>query len=524
MKNFLSLFDVLDSGANEIEKARALTAYFEAADPHEAAWTLALIYQITTAGRLVATDVLGAWTFECAEIPDWLVEECDKHTGDKVETLSALLPPPIEVKEPKLADWLENFLPTLKLLPLSERKPLVQAAWQTLIRDYRFLLNKFLTGTFRINATRRLAVSALAAATGGEEGRIAQILEEIWTPSPEFFRALWEPVVQESILAPLPFCLPIPLETPLETLGLSEEWTAETIFDGLRAQIISRNDYNLVYSRENETLNAVFPEIAEQSLPAGMILDGALVAWNENGPQPLSLLQKRFARKKVTPALLREIPVRFVIFDILVANFEDLREKSLEVRRKILENWVNETLPSPFLLHETLDFENWEALREIRDKLKSQKVPGLLLKKKDSLYLSGRAYGERFIWKNEAFSLAGVLLYAQRGDGGPGPRFVEYTFCVWDGETLLPFAKIKPNFRPDESAELDAYIQQNTIEKFGPVYSVRPERVYEIAFDGVEVSKRHKIGLMVKNPRIIRRIEISPLEAGRLETLRSFLV
>lgn len=540
MRRFTALVDALDRTTRTTEKVDALARYFADAPPADAAWAL---YVLT--GRTVKRAVSGArlrgWMVERSGHPDWLVEESYSAVGDLAETL-ALLHPPTDADGRGGTDHPLHHLMEERVLPLrnmeeAEARRAVLDTWAGLDARQRFVWNKLLTGAFRLGVGRKLAVRGLAKATGLPPSLLAHRITGAWSPTPDDFARIVAPESSEADPGrPYPFFLAHPVDDDaggVESLGPREAWQAEWKWDGIRAQLIKRVGEVLVWSRGEELVTPWFPELADAAavLPDGHVLDGEVVAWGDDGVRAFGDLQRRLNRSRVGARLLTQVPVRFLAYDLLEAGGVDLRERPLAERRQALEAVIRGSdIPrghggAPVLgLSPVIEAPGWADLAALRSTARERGVEGLMLKRRESPYRVGRPRGDWWKWKVEPFRVDGVLLYAQRGHGRRASLHSDYTFGVWDGETLVPFAKAYSGLTDAEIREVDRWVRRHTVERFGPVRSVEPALVFELAFEGIRRSTRHKAGVAVRFPRMTRwRRDKPPAEADTLETVRALL-
>ena len=537
MKRFVALFQELDSTTKTNVKVAAMVRYFQEAPPEDAVWGLYLLTGRRTK-RPVNVTKLGQWAQEFAGISDWLLGECYDAVGDLAETLAKLTqsPPPQVVRlgeggwgerSGSLSYWIERrFLP-LRDMTEEEQRRTIQQAWMELDEPGRFVWNKLITGSFRVGVSQDLVVRAISQASGNEPASIAHRLMGDWNPTPEYFESLLrEEADAHDPSHPYPFALAHPLQSGPETLGDLGEWQAEWKFDGIRCQLIRRQGQTFLWSRGEEPIGEKFPEVAAQGdhLPDGTVLDGEIMAWR-NGPLPFAELQKRIGRKEVGKKLLAEVPCALVGFDLLEWKGQDIRRRSLSERRESLLECASLLALSPaFAISEEIAAETWKQLAELRAQSRERRVEGLMLKRRDSPYPVGRKRGQWWKWKIEPHTVDAVLMYAQRGSGIRASLYTDYTFGIWKDGALVPLAKAYSGLDNREIQELDQWIRGHTLEKFGPVRTVEPFHVFELAFEGIQLSKRHKSGLAVRFPRILRwRRDKTPEQADTFEMVAALL-
>lgn len=525
MRRFAQLYAALDRTGSTTAKRDAIAAYLHDAPPADAAWAVYVLGGGKLRRLATATELRQA-TGEATGYPDWLVDESYAHVGDLAEAVALLLPPGERSDDAPLHLWMEERLPGLSRLDPPARVAQLQAWWQALPPDEVYLLNKLITGALRVGVSRRLVVQALALWSQLPTDLLAHRLSGDWTPNASSLAALAQPAENDTHRAhrPYPFFLASPLEAPAESLGERDEWLAEWKWDGIRAQLMRRNDEAQLWSRGEERLDGRFPEIEQAAcaLPAGCVLDGEILAWDgaASAPRPFTALQKRIGKLKPGARLLAETPVRFMAYDLLELDGADLREAPLQQRRERLARLLD-GMPSTLLLSPAADTDDWAALAQLREQSRERRTEGLMLKRLDSPYRVGRKRGDWWKWKVDPYTLDAVLIYAQSGHGRRAGLFTDYTFGVWDRGHLVPVAKAYSGLDDAEIAQLDAWIRGHTIERFGPVRSVEPQHVFELAYEAIQRSSRHKSGVAVRFPRILRwRVDLSIRDADRLEDLK----
>ena len=530
MRRFAELYQTLDRSTATNDKRAALVAYFRQAPPADAAWALWLLAGGKVGGakaRIAASGELRAWIGEASGTPDWLVDASYHQVGDLAETLALLLddpatPPP----DLGLADWIERRLAPIANADSDARKAVVLKAWRTLPFAQRLVFNKLLTGALRIGVSQGLVQQALAQLSGVDIALIAQRMIGAWQPTPEFMARLLSPDAQPGDAAsPYPFFLASPLEADIATLGDIADWLIEWKWDGIRVQLIRRGGDVALWSRGEERMDGRFPEIESvlADLPRDAVIDGELLAWREgDAPLPFTALQTRIQRRKPGPKTLADTPVRVLAYDLLELDGVDLRERTLDERRALLEALLHDTgspllQPSP-----VLDTGDWERATALREQARERGVEGFMLKRRDSPYRHGRKRGDWWKWKIDPLTIDAVLIYAQAGHGRRSTLHTDYTFALWDGDALVPIAKAYSGLDDAEILQLDRWIRAHTTERFGPVRAVTPEHVFELGFEAVNRSSRHKSGIAVRFPRILRwRHDKRIDQADHLATLKA---
>ena len=535
MKRFAALVQVLATSTKTNAKIIAIQEYFENADPADKIWVIALF-----TGRRPRRSVTGAmltlWCMEIINIPAWLFEESYHTVGDFAETIALLLPEPDDDltnrKEYTLSYYLSMLITMAKEEELVKKK-FITESWGELDMMGKFVFNKLITGGFRIGVSQKLIVNAIAKTTDISPSIIAHRISGNWDPAVISFDALLSTEHSEAdISKPYPFYLAYAVEDDPAVLGNPDEWQAEWKWDGIRGQIIKRNNELFVWSRGEELITEKFPEykILGSLLPDGIAIDGEILTLaeipvNENfSPLPFSSLQTRIGRKNITKKQLTEAPVGFIAYDLLEFEGQDLRELTMEKRRRLLEQVVKEINLPFFHISPEIYFNSWEELLNIRTQSRDRGSEGIMLKRKNSIYQVGRKRGDWWKWKIDPLTIDAVMIYAQKGSGRRSNLYTDYTFAVRDGEKLISFAKAYSGLTDKEFAQVDSFVKRNSIEKFGPVRTVKPELVFEIAFEGIAASNRHKSGVALRFPRMSRwRKDKKPEEINTLDDLQEML-
>jgi len=527
MRAFARLYAELDVSTSTHDKIAALVRYFGAAPPADAAWAVHFLIG-RRPKRLIGMAKLRTWAAAQAGIADWLFDESYHAVGDLAETITLLLPDTGAPSDLPLAHWVEH-----RLLPLRGQDDTVQrcelaAAWRELGRDERYVWNKLITGSFRVGASARLVVRALSELSGVDEGTIAHRLMGTWEPDPGFFERLVAHDTRDADLSrPYPFYLAYPLEEDPSMLGDPAGWVAEWKWDGIRAQLLRRAGRTFLWSRGEELLSGRFPEVEEAGalLPDGTVIDGELLPWSGAGPLPFAQLQRRIGRKTLGRKILSEVPVVLVGYDLLEELGQDLRDLPFAERRERLDRLLRVTPSAGRLrLSPAVEAATWSDVAAARGRAREGGAEGLMLKRRSSTYGVGRRRGDWWKWKVDPHSVDAVLMYAQPGSGRRAGLYTDYTFGVWDNGALVPFAKAYSGLTDQEIRQVDAYVRRNTLEKFGPVRTVRPELVFELAFEGIQRSTRHKSGIAVRFPRMARwRTDKRADQADTLQTVRALI-
>ena len=567
MKAFATLYSRLDATTSSNAKLAAMRDYFREADPADAAWAVYFL----AGGRprqLVPTRVLRETAMQAAGLPEWLFEESYQAVGDMAETISLLMPEAEHSSEDGLAVWMQDRLLPLRGLPPEELAERLPALWVQLDRLSLMVCIKLITGAFRVGVSKLLVTRALASLADLDPKRVAQRLvgytDLSHRPSAEGYRAL---IAEESEHEhaqrggqPYPFFLAHALQAPVDTfdtlLGAPDNWFIEWKWDGIRAQLVKRDGQIWVWSRGEELVSERFPELCElaRCLPDGTVIDGEILVWKHApetpagelfdaastgepsadgfGVQPFALLQQRIGRKNLTAKVLQDAPVAVLAYDLLEWQGDDWRQREHRERRVQLEAVVGQC-PSPqLMLSPLVSGADWQDLARQREASRALGVEGMMIKARAAQYGVGRTkdVGVWWKWKIDPYSVDAVLIYAQRGHGRRASLYTDYTFAVWDGEPgnperkLVPFAKAYSGLTDEEMRKVDAIVRKTTVEKFGPVRSVTPTLVFELGFEGIAASSRHKSGIAVRFPRMLRwRLDKPVEEADTLATLRELL-
>jgi len=526
MKSFAALFSALDQTTRTNEKVAALAAYFAIAPDSDRLWTIALMSG-RRPKRTVTTTRLREWAAEQAEIPLWLFEESYPIVGDLAETIALVLPAPNGSADKTLTAWI-NEIRSLATVEEDVRKTRILEAWDHLETAERFTFNKLITGGFRMGVSQKLMTRALSKATGIEEADLAHRLMGNWSPDTTTFEDLiLAPNPDADLSKPYPFYLAYPLDTAPNELGDLSEWSAEHKWDGIRGQLVLRGGAYHLWSRGEELMTDRFPEfgILPDFIAPGTVIDGEVLVWKDETPMPFAALQKRIGRKTVPAKLLKDAPVILRAYDLLEEGGIDIRALPFAERRARLEALVAQTPPeAPLRLSPRLEFASWEDLATERARSREIAAEGVMLKKRNSPYRDGRRKGDWWKWKVDPLVIDAVMIYAQAGHGRRANLFTDFTFAVWDGNALVPFTKAYSGLTDAEFREITAWVRKNTIERFGPVRSVTPEHVFEIAFEGIAESTRHKSGVALRFPRMSRWRKDKPVsEANTLTDLKAML-
>jgi DNA ligase-1 len=574
VKRFAQLFNELDASTATTAKVDALKRYFAQAGDADAAWAVYFL----SGGKprqVIPTGILRALACHRAGIPEWLFEECYQAVGDLAETIAHVLPPAPSLSDVSLAEWVERRLLPLRELPPEEQALRIAGYWDELDPSGRFLLTKLIGGGFRVGVSKLLVQRALAEHAGLDAKQVAQRMmgftDKTARPDAAAYRRLLSHETMPSADSgqPYPFFLAHAVEGAHESfderLGPPAQWIVEWKYDGIRAQIVKRGGQVWIWSRGEELMTERFPEIVAlaQPLPDGTVLDGEILVWEDDDPHvasllgkpaPFSLLQQRIGRKLLTKKVLADAPVSFMAYDVLEWQGEDVRAWPQWKRRELLVGCA-EAHPTKsthaFLLSPTVEGATWPELAALRKESRERGVEGFMLKHREARYGTGRtkAEGTWWKWKIDPLSVDAILVYAQAGHGRRASVYTDYTFAVWnraprdadeaeaaigaiatrepaaaDALALVPFAKAYSGLSDEEFRQVDRLIRQTTLEKFGPVRSVKPTLMFELGFEGINRSTRHKSGIAVRFPRMLRIRHDKPLhEADTLQTLEALL-
>ena len=529
MRLFADLFKKLDQTTKTTEKVSALANYFEQAPDQDKLWTIAL-FSHRRPKRTVTTAYLRQWAAERAKISAWLFEESYHIVGDLAETISLVIPRKSKDSDLSLSSWISAIKDQAKNSE-EEKKKFVLDAWDSLDQEETFLFNKLITGGFRVGVSQKTIVKALSKLTGQEENRIAHRLMGSWSPEADSFQGLLlDDNPSDDLSKPYPFYLAYALDKEVDELGALADWQIEQKWDGIRGQIIKRSNEVFIWSRGEELVTDKYPEFENLKLLAedNFVIDGELLPYKENRVLSFNELQTRIGRKNISKKLLQNTPVILMCYDLLEYEGEDVRKQPLRERRQklrqILEAKRELLVDIPLRLSEKLEFNKWTEVAAAREQAKRDGIEGLMLKKLDSDYKVGRKKGDWWKWKVDPFTIDAVLIYAMRGHGRRANLFTDFTFAVHDGDKLVTFTKAYSGLKDEEFLEITKFVKKNTLERHGPVRTVKAELVFEIAFDDINASNRHKCGLALRFPRMKRwRKDKKVEEAGTLFELNSLL-
>ncbi len=524
---FARLVTELSASTKTNDKLQSLVDYFATAPDDDKVWVIA-IFSGRRPRRAINSRLMREWCSEITNYPSWLFDECYHTVGDLAETLALLLP---ETKQSSqvnksLSHYLKTFI-SIEKQDESIKKKFIIDSWDQMNRDERFVFNKLITGSFRIGVSQKTVVNALAKTVDLSASVIAHRISGNWDPvTTSINDLLSESASITDFSKPYPFYLAYALEEEPETLGSPGDWQAEWKWDGIRGQIIKRNHEIFVWSRGEELMTDKFPEyfILKDLLPNGVVIDGEIIPAIDGKPLPFAVLQTRIGRKNIGKKQLHEAPICFFAYDLLEFNYEDWREKSLIERRNKLEEIILPIKNNAIQISGTIDFTNWDELSALRKTSRDMNSEGIMLKRKSSDYKVGRKRGDWWKWKIDPLTIDCVMIYAQKGSGRRSNLYTDYTFAVKDGDKLVSFTKAYSGLTDKEFAQVDNFVKRNSIEKFGPVRTVKPELVFEIAFEGIAASNRHKSGVALRFPRMSRwRKDKTVDEINTIEDLKAML-
>lgn len=537
MKAFAQLFLSLDETNKTNEKVKVLKDYLNYVPDSDKMHMLAL-FTGRKPKRVINATQIRTWANAITGIPVWLFEECYHIVGDLAETMALLLPQNTESSSDKtLTEWMAE-LNTLGDKTEEERKLWLTDAWAILDTQERFVFNKLLTGSFRVGVSQSLVIKALADLTCLDAATLTHRIMGNWMPDTYSYEQLTQKGdASDDVSRPYPFFLAYPIQETSDkqksadelkvTLGEADEWQAEWKWDGIRAQLIKRDGHIFIWSRGEDLATEKFPELHPflNALPDGTVIDGEILGFRDGTPLPFNVLQTRIGRKNISKKILQESPVAVIAYDCLEYKGEDIRYKTQSERRTLLESLQAATPhPAVFRISALINFNSWDELAEIRDQSRAMIAEGIMLKRKSATYQVGRRRGDWWKWKIDPLSVDAVMVYAQKGHGRRADLYTDYTFAVWDGDKLVPFAKAYSGLTDAEINKVDYFVKRNTLEKFGPVRTVKPELVFEIGFEGINRSNRHKSGIALRFPRILRWRHDKPKEeADTLENLKALL-
>ena len=533
LNKFSKLFEDLDSNNSSNKKVNSLTKYFKLNNNLNNILTIYLLIGKKNK-RFISGKSLREYYANIYKIPKWLIDECYSKVGDSAEVIALLLQDKILEKNIKddisLNELINEILPKLKKLDENKKKLYIKSLWEKISKDNQLIFNKILSGTFRIGVSKGLVVKAISNMTGVDESIILHRLMGELEPIEETYMFLINQKLEQKELdyKPYPFQLANTFDERIKETISVDKYQFESKWDGIRSQIIKRSNNISIWTRGEELVNKTFPELIKiiSHFKNDFVLDGEILIWdeNKNRPKNFSLLQKRLGRKSPSLKIQKDLPVVFMAYDILEINGKDIRSKILSERRNILEksfsNLISEdkSIIGKIKITKLHQISNWIDLEEVKNSARKSNTEGLVIKDKQSEYVPGRKKGNWWKYKIDPMQLDGILIYARPGSGKRADLYTDYSFGIWEDNKLVKFANAYSGLNNEEIRELDKWIRRNTLEKFGPVRSVKPELVFEISFDNIQISKRHKSGIALRFPRITKwRRDKNIMEADNLE-------
>ncbi len=540
LNKFSKLFEELDSNNSINKKINSLTKYFKSSSNLNNILTIYLLIGKRNK-RFISGKSLREYYADIYKMPIWLIETCYSKVGDSAEVISLLLQDNLlkkDIKEDISLDKLLNkILPNLSKLEEPQKKSQIKLLWEKTTNDNQLIFNKILTGSFRIGVSKGLVTKAISNMVGIDESIILHRLMGDFDPIEETYIFLINEKLEQKELTykPYPFQLANTFDEKIKETTSINQYQFESKWDGIRSQIIKRSNNISIWTRGEELVNKTFPELIKliSAFKNDFVLDGEILIWDEikNCPKEFSLLQKRLGRKSPSAKIQKDLPVVFIAYDILEMNGNDIRSKVLSERRNILEekfyNPISEDQNNnsrKIKITKLLKIKNWEELEEAKNSARNIKTEGLVIKNKNSKYLPGRKKGNWWKYKVDPMQLDGVLIYAKPGSGKRADLYTDYSFAIWEENKLVKFANAYSGLNNEEIKELDKWIRKNTLEKYGPVRSVKPELVFEISFDNIQISKRHKSGIALRFPRITRwRKDKNIKDADSLENAKRMI-
>lgn len=526
MRRFAQLIQELELSNKTNDKIEALVTYFNEADERDKPYVIAM-FTGKKPKRPVTTTLIKQWAISLTDIPEWLFTESYHSVGDLSETIALVLPPATQEVDKPLHQWIAE-LAALNGKTDEEKKAYILTSWDSLATHERFIFNKLISGNFRIGVSNKMLVNAIAKQSEQDSTKIMHSIMGKWQPTEITYEELTSGAhVNTDSSWPYPFCLAYAIDTAPENLGETTAWQAEWKWDGIRGQIVKRNGELFIWSRGEELVTDQFPELhfLKDELPDGTVLDGEILAVKDGSVLSFSTLQQRLNRKTINKNQLDNAPIGFFTYDILEYKGADVRAEPLSKRRQWLEEIIeNLTTKNIALLSPVIEFSSWQELAEIRETARAINSEGVMLKNLNSVFHAGRKRGDWWKWKINPYTVDTVMIYAQKGSGRRANFYTDYTFAVRDGEKLITIAKAYSGLTDKEIKEVNSFVNKNAIEKFGPVRTVKPELVFEIAFEGIAESKRHKAGLALRFPRIARwRKDKKVNEINTLDDLRALI-
>ncbi|ASQ46044.1 cisplatin damage response ATP-dependent DNA ligase [Legionella clemsonensis] len=524
MKKFAQLLNSLYFSYSNLAKLRLLQNFFATTPDPERGYAIAILadtHEFPTFTRALIRELIDE------RIDHYLFSLANDYVGDISETLALAWPEAVK-KLPKLPT-LTEVIHTLNKIPARLMADYLIELLDNANVIERWALLKLGTGSLRVGVSARFVKKALA-----QYGKVdIKDIEHVWhglnPPYIELFAWLEgkqaAPELSEAV-----FFHPVMLSHPLKEKDLplitADIFFAEHKYDGIRVQLVSSAQNKALYSRTGDNISGSFPDVLRE-ISTDVVLDGELVIKSKTAIGSFNDLQQRLNRKKISDKILREQPAAIVLYDILQEGSTDFRSLPLKERRQKLQDWYRRHQPSNMWLSELLSFSDTESLLQLKETVLAEQhvaVEGLMLKRKNSPYIAGRPVGHWYKWKRDPHLIDAVLMYAQRGHGKRSSFYSDYTFGLWQGNRLLPIGKAYFGFTDEELYQLDKWIRHHTLHHYGPVREVEKALVFEVAFDAVNFSSRHKSGVALRFPRINRiRWDKPATEADQLETLLALI-
>ncbi len=517
LNKFVKLFNALDAENSLNNKVDLLISYFELNNEINNIWTISLLMGKVNK-RYLTGKLLRIYYSQIYNLPIWLIENCYSKVGDSAEVISLLLKGKVNERDLKKKDISLDKLMNSTLNKLSKeddeiKKETLKYLWENIPNENHLVFNKLLTGGFRVGVSKGLITKSIAKMVSIDQSIILHRLMGNIAISVDTYKTLINKKINNNEFAykPYPFQLAKNFEENIKKQSV-KSFQFEWKWDGIRSQIIKRGNDITIWTRGEEIVDNSFPELIDliSSIDDNVVFDGEIIAWDKlkDSPKDFSFLQKRLGRKSPSLKIKNEIPVIFMAYDLLEINGKDIRDNILSERRSYLEvifKYHKEKygeFSNQFKITQLHNITDWQNLENFRNKARNYKTEGLVIKYKNSKYLTGRKAGGWLKFKTDPMQLDGVLIYAKVGSGKRANLFTDYSFALWNDDKLVKFASAYTGLNNDEIIKLDRWIRKNTLEKFGPVRSVKPELVFEISFDNIQISNRHKSGIALRFPRI----------------------
>ena len=526
MKTFSTLCQILQNTKSEEKRLLALNSFINSSTNNNTLWAFALLSN-KRPKRIITVLQLRLLASEAAKIPDWLYEDCLVISGDQSEVNALLHPINEKESEQNLADFIRD-LEELRDRSIEEKEEWIKSSWSLLENDARILFNKIITGTFRINVSNKILAKALSHIWNQEESNFLHRLESDWSPNETSFDQLFlTPHFKDSISTPYPFYYGYPLTKDFSELGEKNEWIAEYKWFGLRAQMIWRDGEYFLYSKDNELISDKFPELKliAQDIKYDFVIDGEILPFLNGKILGPNHLTSRLKKQKASKKTISSNPVIFKAYDVLEYKADDCRSMSLELRNEMLKSLFQKSNKQYLSLSETVNFKSWKELQKQHDECRKQNASGIIIKRKSSFYKEGRQEGDWWKINADLLKVKAVLTYASRSVERRSSDFVDFTFGLWEEDVLITFTKVYDGLSDLEYEEIKQFVKKNTLERFGPVYSVKAELVFEIGFSSIQESKRHKSGILIGKPIILKWLKETPVkDANTLQEVKNLML